>query len=170
MTLDIRPATPADLPLIAQFIRDLAEYEKLAHEVRFDEAKLGEKLFGPRPYAEVVIGDSMGEMLAYYAASTATIMGGTLGGTGGQNLIEPCALGVPVILGPSVFNFQQAADEALAAGAALAVQDAVTALDAVATLLDAPQVRSKAADAARQFVAAHRGATARTLDLLQLTP
>ena len=57
MTLAIRSATPADLPLIAQFIRDLADYEKLAHEVRFDEAKLGEKLFGPRPYAEVVIGE-----------------------------------------------------------------------------------------------------------------
>lgn len=57
MTLSIRPATPADLPLIAQFIRDLADYEKLAHEVRFDEAKLGENLFGPRPYAEVLIGE-----------------------------------------------------------------------------------------------------------------
>ncbi|KQZ77117.1 diamine acetyltransferase [Sphingopyxis sp. Root214] len=57
MTLSIRPAAAADLPLIAQFIRDLAEYEKLAHEVRFDEAKLGEKLFGPRPYAEVLIGE-----------------------------------------------------------------------------------------------------------------
>lgn len=57
MTLSIRPATPADLSLIAQFIRDLADYEKLAHEVRFDEAKLGERLFGPRPYAEVVIGE-----------------------------------------------------------------------------------------------------------------
>ena len=56
MTLAIRPATPADLPLIAQFIRDLADYEKLAHEVRFDEAGLGENLFGPRPHAEVVIG------------------------------------------------------------------------------------------------------------------
>lgn len=60
MTLSIRPATPADLPLIARFIRDLADYEKLAHEVRFDEAKLGEKLFGPRPYAEVVIGEIEG--------------------------------------------------------------------------------------------------------------
>src|SRR3546814_13654642 len=57
MTVSIRPATPADLPLIAEFIRDLAAYEKLSHEVRFDEAKLGEKLFGPRPYAEVVIGE-----------------------------------------------------------------------------------------------------------------
>ena len=57
MTLSIRPATPADLPLIAQLIRDLADYEKLLHEVRFDEAVLGQKLFGPRPYAEVVIGE-----------------------------------------------------------------------------------------------------------------
>ena len=57
MTLSIRPAAPADLPLIAEFIRDLAAYEKLSHEVRFDEAKLGENLFGARPYAEVVIGE-----------------------------------------------------------------------------------------------------------------
>jgi GNAT superfamily N-acetyltransferase len=56
LTLSIRPATPTDLPLIAQFIRDLAEYERLAHEVRFDEAVLGERLFGERPYAEVLIG------------------------------------------------------------------------------------------------------------------
>lgn len=53
----IRMASPADLPLIAQFIRDLAEYERLAHEVRFDEATLGERLFGVRPYAEVLIGE-----------------------------------------------------------------------------------------------------------------
>jgi GNAT superfamily N-acetyltransferase len=61
MTLSIRPATRADLPLIAQFIRDLADYEKLADEVRFDEAVMGEKLFGANgghgPYAEVIIGE-----------------------------------------------------------------------------------------------------------------
>ena len=57
MTNSIRSATLADLPLIAQFIRDLAEYERLAHEVRFDEAVLGERLFGTRPYAEVLIGE-----------------------------------------------------------------------------------------------------------------
>jgi GNAT superfamily N-acetyltransferase len=60
MTLSIRPATPADLSLIAQFIRDLAAYEKLAHEVRFDEAVLGDRLFGVRPYAEVLIGEIEG--------------------------------------------------------------------------------------------------------------
>lgn len=61
MTNSIRPAGPADLPLIAQLIRDLADYEKLAHEVRFDEAVLGSKLFGQNgghgPYAEVLIGE-----------------------------------------------------------------------------------------------------------------
>lgn len=57
MTMSIRPATAEDLPLIADLIRALADYEKLAHEVRFDEAVLGQKLFGPRPYAEVVIGE-----------------------------------------------------------------------------------------------------------------
>ena len=61
MTLTIRPATAADLPLIAQLIRDLADYERLASEVRFDPAVLGEKLFGARPYAEVLIGEVDGE-------------------------------------------------------------------------------------------------------------
>ncbi|MFC3099098.1 GNAT family N-acetyltransferase [Alteraurantiacibacter palmitatis] len=65
MALTIRPATVADMPLIAALIRELADYEKLAHEVRFDEATLAAKLFGPNgghgPYAEVLIGEVDGE-------------------------------------------------------------------------------------------------------------
>ena len=57
MTISIRPAIAEDLPLIASLIRALADYEKLSHEVRFDDAVLGQKLFGARPYAEVVIGE-----------------------------------------------------------------------------------------------------------------
>ena len=57
MTIAIRPATPADLPLIGELIMALAEYEKLAHEVRFVPEVLGDKLFGARPYAEVLIGE-----------------------------------------------------------------------------------------------------------------
>ncbi len=56
----IRPATPTDVPLIAQLIRDLAEYEKLAHDVVFNEAALKQHLFGPRPYAEVLIAEHEG--------------------------------------------------------------------------------------------------------------
>jgi GNAT superfamily N-acetyltransferase len=61
VTLSIREAVPADLPLVAELIRALAEYEKLSGEVRFDEAVLGEKLFGARRYAEVLIGEVDGE-------------------------------------------------------------------------------------------------------------
>ena len=57
MSVTTRFAEPSDLPLIARFIRDLAEYERLAHEVRLEEAVLGERLFGARPYAEVLIGE-----------------------------------------------------------------------------------------------------------------
>lgn len=57
MRISIRPAKPNDLPLVAELIRGLADYEKLAHEVRFDDSVLGDKLFGPRPYAEVIIGE-----------------------------------------------------------------------------------------------------------------
>ena len=61
MTLSIRSAQPTDLPLIARLIRALAEYEKLSHEVRFDEAELERHLFGTRPHAEVAIGEIDGE-------------------------------------------------------------------------------------------------------------
>lgn len=57
MTITIRPAQPADVPLIAELIRELAEYEKLAHEVRFTEDMLDAYLFGMHPMAEVVIGE-----------------------------------------------------------------------------------------------------------------
>lgn len=59
--LSIRPATRADLPLIAQLIRDLAEYERLSHEVRFDLGVMGEHLFSERPAAEVLVGELDGE-------------------------------------------------------------------------------------------------------------
>ncbi len=116
---------------------------------------------------EVIIGDSMGEMLAYYGQARAVVMGGTFAGTGGQNLIEPCAMGVPVVLGPSLFNFQQAADEAIAAGAAVAVPHAEAALDAVLKWVDDAPARDAAGERARAFVAAHQGATGRTMALLE---
>ena len=116
---------------------------------------------------EVVVGDSMGEMLSYYANARAVVMGGTLGNTGGQNLIEPCAVGAPVILGPSTYNFQQAADEAITAGAAIRAKDARDALSYVLDWISDEPSRKLASGKARQFVAKHRGATERTLALLQ---
>jgi GNAT superfamily N-acetyltransferase len=61
----IRPATPADVPAVAALIRALAEYEKLADHVSFDEAKLADHLFGPRPYAECLIAEHAGEAVGF---------------------------------------------------------------------------------------------------------
>jgi GNAT superfamily N-acetyltransferase len=61
----IRPATPADLPTIARLIRDLAEYERLSHAIVFDEVRLRDHLFGPRPYAEVLLAEDAGAVVGF---------------------------------------------------------------------------------------------------------
>jgi GNAT superfamily N-acetyltransferase len=77
MAISVRPASPDDLTLIASLIRELAEYEKLAHEVRFDEATLARHLFGPRPMAEAVIGevDGVAEGFALFFHNFSTFEG-----------------------------------------------------------------------------------------------
>ena len=109
----------------------------------------------------VVVGDSMGEMLAYYAAADVVLMGGSLLPYGSQNLIEACALGRPVIVGPHTYNFEEASKSAIAAGAAIRVRDAGEALDAAAALTRDVTRRKAMGERARTFVAAHRGAVDR---------
>ncbi len=77
MTVSTRAATPTDLALIAELIRALADYELLADEVRFDEVRLAGALFGPRPYAEVVIGevDGVAEGFALFFHNFSTFEG-----------------------------------------------------------------------------------------------
>ena len=115
----------------------------------------------------VLVGDSMGEMLAYYAAADVVIMGGSLLAYGSQNLIEPCALGRPVIVGPHTYNFEEASEGAIAAGAALRVADAQAAVQAAASLSADAARRREMGDRARGFVAAHRGAVQRLMDWLE---
>lgn len=120
----------------------------------------------PRPDVDVLLGDTLGEMAFYYAACDVAIVAGSFAPLGGQNLIEACAAGAPVIVGPHTFNFEQAARDALAAGAALRAPDAAAAVDAARELLaDAPR-REAMRESARAWTAAHAGATARTLRAL----
>jgi 3-deoxy-D-manno-octulosonic-acid transferase len=115
----------------------------------------------------VVIGDSMGEMLAYYAASDVVMIGGSLLPFGGQNLIEACALGRPVIVGPHTFNFEEAARSAIEEGAALRVRDAGEALAAAARIGADPALGETMGRKGREFVAAHRGAVGRLADWIE---
>ncbi|MCA8046524.1 lipid IV(A) 3-deoxy-D-manno-octulosonic acid transferase [Burkholderia arboris] len=114
----------------------------------------------------VLLGDSMGELGAYYAAADIAFIGGSLLPLGGQNLIEACAVGVPVLIGPHVFNFTQATADAVAAGAAMQVADPLD-LAHVLDALFADKARRIAMGAAgAAFASRHRGATARTVDVL----
>lgn len=116
----------------------------------------------------VVLGDSMGEMFAYYAACDVAIIGGSLLPFGAQNLIEACAVGKPVIIGPHTYNFADAAQLAIAAGAALQVEDARGALAAARELLLDPARAQRIAHAGLEFVRKHQGATARVVELIKV--
>ena len=115
---------------------------------------------------DCILGDSMGEMPAYYAAADLAIMGGSLLPFGGQNLIEACAAGVPVILGPHTYNFEEAAEQAVACGAAVRVADAQAAVGQALALLANPAELEKMSSAATEFSLAHRGATVKTVSEL----
>ena len=111
--------------------------------------------------ADVWLGDSLGEMPLYYATADVALLGGSFEPLGGQNLIEAAACGCPLLMGPHTFNFAQAANDALAAGAAERVADFEAAvLRATALLADAPG-RDAQARRALAFAAAHRGAAVR---------
>src|SRR5882724_6172626 len=111
----------------------------------------------------IMLGDSMGEMAAYYRACDVAFVGGSLIAYGGQNLIEACAAGAPVLVGPYTYNFAQAADSAVAAGAAMRISNAEEGLRQALALLNDPSSRTRMGKAGIAFCAAHRGATERTL-------
>ncbi len=108
---------------------------------------------------QVLLGDSMGEMFAYYAACDVAFIGGSLLPYGGQNLIEACSVGRPVLIGPHTFNFKQATEQAVECGAAIRVQDAAELAQIVQNLFNHTHQIAAARYAALQFVNAHRGAT-----------
>jgi 3-deoxy-D-manno-octulosonic-acid transferase len=118
------------------------------------------------PQVRVLLGDTMGEMFTYYAASDLAYIGGSLLPFGGQNLIEACTLGRPVLLGPHTYNFAAVSDDAVAAGAALRVKDAAAVLEQASRLLRADAELAAMGEKARAFALQHRGATQRTMALL----
>jgi len=118
------------------------------------------------PEKHFFLGDSMGEMPMYYALADITLMGGSFGPYGAQNLIESCAVGTPVIVGPSTYNFAQVVRDAVDEGAAVQVADMDEALAmAVALLRDRDRLDAMQ-KAALSFARAHMGATAKTVALL----
>jgi 3-deoxy-D-manno-octulosonic-acid transferase len=140
------------------------------HPRRFDEvaaliaargAAASRRSLGEAPAGPVHLGDTMGEMTFYFAAADVALMGGSFTDLGGQNLIEACAAGTPVVLGPDMHNFAEATRLALAAGAAVQATDAEGAMREALRLMGDAAARRRMGEAGIALCAAHRGATAR---------
>jgi 3-deoxy-D-manno-octulosonic-acid transferase len=112
---------------------------------------------------DVWLGDTLGEMSLYYGLADAALLGGSFAPLGGQNLIESLACGCPIVVGPHTFNFADAADGAIAAGAAERVGDLPAAVALVRQWLDPAHVTAHAQRkaAGQVFATAHRGAAQR---------
>ncbi|MDQ7989795.1 MAG: lipid IV(A) 3-deoxy-D-manno-octulosonic acid transferase [Candidatus Dactylopiibacterium sp.] len=156
---------PADA-LLVLVPRHPQRFDDVAALVRKQGLTLARRSAGSVIGAEVRVwlGDSMGEMAAYYRMADVALIGGSWQPLGGQNLIEACAAGTPVLIGPHTFNFADATEKAIAAGAALRCADAGAALREAARLIADTATRQHMGAAGAAFAAANRGATARTLE------
>ena len=154
------------LLLVPRHPQRFAEVATLVQERKLALCRRSE---GSLPTAEtrVWLGDSMGEMPAYFSVADIALIGGTLLPFGGQNLIEAAACGCPVLVGPHTFNFLQATEDSIACCAARRIADANEAASAVETLLKDRAALRGMRDAAMTFSQAHRGATARTMALIR---
>jgi 3-deoxy-D-manno-octulosonic-acid transferase len=115
----------------------------------------------------LVLGDTMGEMSMYYAACDITFIGGSLLSFGGQNLIEAAHAGKPILIGEHTFNFADASNDAVAAGAAIRVKDADGLMQKINELLKDKTELANMQQAALSFSAAYTGATARLMSLIK---
>lgn len=142
----------------------------LEAEGPFDEPCLRRSavLKGGAPGGErILMLDTVGELILFYAASTITVIGGSFyPGVNGHNPIEPAALAVPVLFGPYMRNFMGPAGALLEAGGAVQIARPEQLGDALRTLLHDPEKRQQLGFAGQQAVRAHQGAIARNLDLL----
>ena len=121
---------------------------------------------GDIPNCSVILGDSMGEMFTYYAAYDVAFIGGSLLPLGGQNLIEASAMGKPVLIGSHTFNFSDATESAVQAGAAIRVNNPQELAEKLSALMNDAEARKVMSDAALTFSKSASGATHRLMDLI----
>jgi 3-deoxy-D-manno-octulosonic-acid transferase len=115
----------------------------------------------------VLLVDTIGELATLYASADVAFVGGSLAAVGGHNLLEPAALGLPVLTGPSYFNGKEIALLLLARGAVLEVQSAQDLTAALQRLLAAPEMREQIGSIGKQIIAANRGSVARIIALIE---
>jgi 3-deoxy-D-manno-octulosonic-acid transferase len=152
---------PFQLLVVPRHPQRFAEVAQLFADAGYTVARRSQ--WGDAPEtADVWVGDSLGEMALYFGLAHVALLGGSFAPLGGQNLIEAAACGVPVFMGPHLFNFTEASTLAAEAGAALRCEDIAHAVaEAAATAGDTARLQGMQ-DAALGLGAAHRGAALKT--------
>ena len=161
---------PDPKPLLVLVPRHPQRFDDVAAQIQREGFALSRRSEGyPVTTTDVWLGDSMGEMVAYYTLADVAVIGGSLLPFGGQNLIEAAACGCPLVIGPHTYNFQAAAELAESCGAAhrLHEVDAVRLADAVAALLYDAAYQTQIRTACTHFVGNATGATERTCTLIR---
>lgn len=151
----IVPRHPQRFAIVAQLLK--------TRGIRFQRRSANQPIL---PETQIVLGDSMGELFAYYAACDVAFIGGSLLPYGGQNLIEAASLGKPVLIGMHTYNFAEATELAVAEGAAVRVEDGAELVRELEKLLQDAAYRAAIAQAGLRFSQQHRGATARLVGLV----
>lgn len=170
--LDLWRLQPAPRPLLAIVPRHPQRFDEIAGLITaagFTLARRSSWLEAPPPQAltaDVWLGDSMREMPLYYGLARVALLGGSFEPLGGQNLIEAAACGCPVLTGPHTFNFAEATELALAAGAAERLEGLAAAVSRGRALCTDAGAAARMSQAALAFAAAHRGAAGRMADRL----
>ena len=124
----------------------------------------------PEDRVQVLLGDSLGEMFMYLAASDVAFVGGSLAPIGGHNVLEPAALGLPVLFGPHMHNFVVARDLLLGVESALVVTGADSMVQALVDWLGSPDGARVVGARGRAALAPHGGATLRLMQLIEALP
>ena len=157
-------------PLLVLVPRHPQRFDDVAALIQREGFALTRRSEGhPVATTDVWLGDSMGEMVAYYTLADVAVIGGSLLPFGGQNLIEAAACGCPLIIGPHTYNFQAAAELAESCGAARRLHeiDAARLAEAVAAFLNDAAYQAQVRTASAHFVGSATGATERTCTLIR---
>lgn len=117
---------------------------------------------------EVMLGDSMGEMMSYFNAADVVFMGGSLNNTGGHNMLEPAALAKPILFGESVFNFAEISQDLLTQNAAIQVQNADALFTQILNLLNNPQKAKTLGENAHKYLQSKQGTTKKLMQQIAL--
>ncbi|KKL06859.1 hypothetical protein LCGC14_2591800, partial [marine sediment metagenome] len=155
------PRSPQRFDAVAHLLRDRGLSVARRADILRDD------LTGPPPEADILLGDSLGEMNFYCALADLVFVGASLVPHGGHNIIEPLALGRPVVMGPSIYGITFPAEEARAVGALTLCADADALGDMLLATLAEPAALAQLGDKAQGFAARFTGAADRSADLIE---